>query len=73
MKTIYKVQNVIAAIAIIMAVHLANGIEISRSEAMSATIMVLLTIVMLLGRLLEKESKQKMLIESDKENEKHEY
>lgn len=50
MKTIHKIQNVIAAIALGMSMHLATQLEITTKETISAVIMVILTIVMLLER-----------------------
>lgn len=50
MKTIRKIQNVIAVIALATAIHLATKSEMTISETVSATIMVLLTVFMLLER-----------------------
>ena len=50
MKTIHKIQNVIAVIALGMSMHLATQLEITIKETISAAIMVVLTIVMLLER-----------------------
>lgn len=50
MKTIHKIQNVIAAIALGMSMHLATQLEITTKETISSVIMVVLTIVMLLER-----------------------
>lgn len=50
MKIIHKIQNVIAAIALGMSMHLATQLEITTKETISAVIMVVLTIVMLLER-----------------------
>lgn len=50
MKTIHKIQNVIAVIALVMSMHLATQLEITTKETISAAIMVVLTIVMLLER-----------------------
>ena len=50
MKTIHKIQNVIAVIALGMSMHLAKQLEITTKETISAAIMVVLTIVMLLER-----------------------
>lgn len=50
MKTIHKIQNVIAVIALGMSMHLATQLEITTKETISATIMVVLTILMLLER-----------------------
>ena len=45
MKTIHKIQNVIAVIAWGMSMHLATQLEITTKETISAVIMVVLTIV----------------------------
>nr|DAI83685.1 MAG TPA: hypothetical protein [Caudoviricetes sp.] len=50
MKTIHKIQNIIAVIALGMSMHLATQLEITTKETISATIMVVLTILMLLER-----------------------
>lgn len=50
MKTIHKIQNVIAVIALFMAARLATQLEITTNETISAAIMVMLTITMLLER-----------------------
>ncbi len=50
MKTIHKIQNVIAVIALFMAARLATQLEITTNETISAAIMVMLTIAMLLER-----------------------
>ena len=50
MKTIHKIQNVIAVIALGMYMPLATQLEITIKETISAAIMVVLTIVMLLER-----------------------
>lgn len=50
MKTIHKIQNVIAVIALGMSMHLATQLEITTKETISAAIMVVLTILMLLER-----------------------
>lgn len=50
MKTIHKIQNIIAVIALGMSMHLATQLEITTKETISAVIMVVLTIVMLLER-----------------------
>ena len=48
MKTIHKIQNIIAVIALGMSMHLATQLEITTKETISAAIMVGVTIVMLL-------------------------
>lgn len=50
MKTIGKIQNVIAVIALGMSMRLAMQLEMTTNETISATIMVVLTILMLLER-----------------------
>lgn len=50
MKTIHKIQNVIAVIALGMSIRLAMQLEMTTNETISATIMVVLTILMLLER-----------------------
>lgn len=50
MKTVIKIQNIIAVIALGMSMHLATQLEITTKETISAAIMVVLTIVMLLER-----------------------
>jgi hypothetical protein len=50
MKTIHKIQNVIAIIALGMSMRLAMQLEMTTNETISATIMVVLTILMLLER-----------------------
>lgn len=50
MKTIHKIQNVIAVIALGMSMRLAMQLEMTTNETISATIMVVLTILMLLER-----------------------
>lgn len=50
MKTIYKIQNAIAVIALAMVTHLALQIEMTRNETISCIIMLLLTVFMLLER-----------------------
>lgn len=50
MKTIHKIQNVIAVIALTMAIHIATSEEMTTNETISATIMVVLSVVMLLER-----------------------
>ena len=54
MKTIHKIQNIIAVIALGMSMHLATQLEITTKETISATIMVVLTIL----KLLERSSKE---------------
>lgn len=50
MKTLHKIQNVIAFIALTMATYLATQIEMTRNETISCLIMLFLTVVMLLER-----------------------
>jgi len=58
MKKIHKIQNVIAVIALGMAMYLANKIEITANEAICAVIMVILTIIMLLERVYKERNKE---------------
>ena len=48
MKTIHKIQNAIAVIALAMVTHLALQIEMTRNETISC--IILLTVFMLLER-----------------------
>ena len=48
MKTIHKIQNAIAVIALAMGTHLA--LQMTRNETISCIIMLLLTVFMLLER-----------------------
>ena len=50
MKTIHKIQNAIAVIALAIVTHLALQIEMTRNETISCIIMLLLTVFMLLER-----------------------
>lgn len=55
MKALRWVQNVAAAVALVMAIYLADGIEVSRKDALSASVMIALAVLMLLGRVWEEE------------------
>ena len=55
MKTLRWIQNVAAVVAMFMALYLADGIEVSRKDALSASVMVLLTVLMLLSRAWDEE------------------
>ncbi|SHF86837.1 hypothetical protein SAMN05444349_14130 [Bacteroides faecichinchillae] len=50
MKTIHKIQNVIAVISLMMVMYLAQQVEMTRNETFSCIIMLLLTVFMLLER-----------------------
>lgn len=50
MKTLRWIQNVAAVVAMFMALYLADGIEVSRKDALSASVIVLLVVLMLLSR-----------------------
>lgn len=53
MKTIHKIQNVIAVIALFMAARLATQLEITTNETISAAIRVMLTIGNAIGEKLQ--------------------
>lgn len=55
MKTLRWIQNVAAVIAMFMALYLADGIEVSRKDALSASVIVLLVVLMLLSRAWDEE------------------
>ncbi|WP_042373693.1 hypothetical protein [Bacteroides neonati] len=55
MKTLRWIQNVAAVVAMFMALYLADGIEVSRKDALSASVMVLLAVLMLLSRAWDEE------------------
>ncbi len=55
MKTLRWIQNVAAVVAMFMALYLADGIEISRKDALSASVIVLLAVLMLLSRAWDEE------------------
>lgn len=50
MKTLHKIQNVIAFVALTMATYLATQIEMTRNKTISCLIMIILTVLMLLER-----------------------
>lgn len=55
MKALRRIQNVAATVALVTAIYLADGIEASRKDIVSASIMIVLAVVMLLGRVWEEE------------------
>lgn len=55
MKALRWVQNVAATVALVAALYLADGIEASWKDIVSASIMIVLAVVMLLGRAWEEE------------------
>lgn len=57
MKAIRWIQNVAAVVAFVMAVSLADGVGITFKDACVASLLVILAVAMLLGRVLEEERK----------------
>lgn len=55
MKVIRWIQNVAAVVAFVMAVSLADGVGITFKDACVASLLVILAVAMLLGRVLEEE------------------
>ena len=55
MKALRWIQNGAAIVALLMAVYLADGIEISLKDALSASVIVLLAVLMLLSRAWDEE------------------
>lgn len=55
MKVLRRIQNAAATVALVTALYLADGIEASRKDIVSASIMIVLAVVMLLGRVWEEE------------------
>lgn len=55
MKAIRWIQNVAAVVAFVMAVSLADGVGITFKDACVASLLVILAVAMLLGRVLEEE------------------
>lgn len=55
MKALRWIQNGAAIVALLMAVYLADDIEISLKDALSASVIVLLAVLMLLSRAWEEE------------------
>lgn len=55
MKAIRWIQNVVIVAAVVMALYLADSIEISCKDALSASLLIVLAVVTLLGRALEEE------------------
>lgn len=50
MKTIRWIQNVMVVVAMVMALYLSDGLEVSRKDALSASVILGLVVVLLLGR-----------------------
>lgn len=50
MKVLRWVQNVAIVAAMVMAIYLADGLEVSRKDALSAAVIVALAVLMLLER-----------------------
>lgn len=57
MKAIRWIQNVAAVVAFVMAVSLADGVGITFKDACVASLLVILAVAMLLGRVLEEEKR----------------
>lgn len=57
MKTIRWVQNVAIVAAMLMALNLVDGIEISRKDMLSSAILIVLAISTILGRALKEEKR----------------
>lgn len=55
MKTVRWIQNVAAAVALIMALGLVDKLEVSFKDACTAGVLVFLAMVMLLGRAWKEE------------------
>ncbi len=55
MKALRWIQNGAAIVALLMAVYLADDIEISLKDALSASVIVLLAVLMLLSRAWDEE------------------
>lgn len=55
MKAIRWIQNVAAAVALIMALGLVDELEVSFKDACTASVLVVLTMAMLLGRAWKEE------------------
>lgn len=55
MKTVRWIQNVAAAVALIMALGLVDELEVSFKDACTAGVLVVLAMAMLLGRALKEE------------------
>lgn len=58
MKAIRWIQNVAAAAAIIVALNLVDGLDISLKDACTAVVLLVLSMAMLLGRALEEEERR---------------
>ena len=55
MKVIRWIQNLAAIAALVLALNLADGLEISFNDACTAGVLLVLSVAMLLGRALEEE------------------
>ena len=55
MKVIRWIQNLAAIAALVLALNLADGLEISFKDACTAGVLLVLSVAMLLGRALEEE------------------
>lgn len=58
MKVIKWIQNVAAATAIVVALNLVDGLDISFKDACSAIVLLVLSMAMLLGRAVEEEERR---------------
>lgn len=58
MKVIRWIQNVAAAVAIIVALNLVDGLGISFKDACMAGVLLVLSVAMLLGRALKEEERR---------------
>lgn len=58
MKVVRWIQNVAAAVAIIVALNLVDGLGISFKDACIAVVLMVLSVAMLLGRMLEEEERR---------------
>lgn len=55
MKVLRWVQNVAIVAAMVMAIYLADGMEVSRKDALAAAVIVGLALLILFGRVLKEE------------------
>ena len=55
MKVIRWIQNVAAAAALVVALNLVDGLGVSFKDACTATVLLVLSVAMLLGRAMEEE------------------
>lgn len=58
MKTVRWIQNVAAAVALIMALGLVDELEVSFKDACTAGVLVVLAMAMLLGRAWKEEERR---------------